>query len=201
MDVVFILEHEFAGKGSKAVQGPWNLFFFHFFEEVEVSCDSVAEAHAWGCVEFGYAAEDHEVGEFFCESYSGDFVDFRGKFYIGFVDHYEDVLFCAEGEEFSQIFSGDGRRSWIVWVADDQEVVFSLQSVAEVVYIEEKVIFFTEMVVFLGAAGEGEFSGVFGVGWSEDQGVFRVALLDQKGDEFAGAISGENEFGRDITVF
>ena len=72
---------------------------------------------------------------------------------------------------------------------------------AKVIYIEDKVILFAQMVVFLGAAGEGEFSGVFGVGWSEDQGVFRVSLLDQKGDEFAGAISGENEFGRDITVF
>ena len=107
MDVVFILEHEFAGKGSKAVQGPWNLFFFHFFEEVEVSCDSVAEAHAWGCVEFGYAAEDHEVSEFFCEGYRGDLADVRGEFYVGFVDHDEDVFLCTECEEFSQVFSGD----------------------------------------------------------------------------------------------
>ena len=119
VDVVFILEHEFAGKGSKAVQGPWNLFFFHFLEKVEVPCDSVAEAHAWGCVEFGYAAEDHEVSEFFCEGYSGDLADVRGEFYVGFVDHDEDVFLCTEREEFSQVFLGDCRGGWVVWVADD----------------------------------------------------------------------------------
>ena len=72
---------------------------------------------------------------------------------------------------------------------------------AEVVYIENEVIFFAEVVVFLSAAGEGEFSGVFGVGWAEDQGVFWVSFLDQEGDEFAGAVSGEDEFGRDAAVF
>ena len=97
-DVVFVLEHEFTGESAEAVKGPWDLFFFHFFEEFQVSGDSVSEAHARGCVEFGYAAEDHEVGEFFCESYGGDFIDIWGEFYVGFVDHYEDVFFCAECE-------------------------------------------------------------------------------------------------------
>jgi len=134
------------------------------------------------------------------KGYGGDLADVRGEFYISFVDHYEDVLFCTECEEFLQVFSGDGGRSRIVWVADDQEVIVSFQSLAEIVYIENEIIFFSEMIVFLGAAGEGEFSGVFGIGWSEDQGVFRVSFLDQECNQFAGAISRENKFCRDITV-
>ena len=108
VDVVFVFEHELAGEGSEAVQGPWDLFFFHFFEKVEVPGDSVTEAHAWGCVEFGYAAEYHEVGEFFCEGYGGDFVDVGGEFYVGFIDHDEDVFFSAECDEFPQVFGSDG---------------------------------------------------------------------------------------------
>lgn len=57
------------------------------------------------------------------------------------------------------------------------------------------------MVVFLGASGEGKFSGIFGVGRSEDQGVFRISFLDQKCDQLAGSVSGKDEFGRDAAVF
>ena len=109
VDVVFVFEHEFTGESSEAVQGPWNLFFFHFFEEIEVSCDSIAEAHARGSVEFGYAAENHKIGEFFCKGYGGDFVDVGGEFYIGFVDHDEDIFLVTECNELAQVFSGDGR--------------------------------------------------------------------------------------------
>ena len=56
----------------------------------------------------------------------------------------------------------------MVWVADDEKVVFSIQSLAEIIYIQDKVILLAKVVVFLGASGEGKFSGIFGVGRSED---------------------------------
>ena len=32
-DVFLVFEHEFTGESSEAVEGPWDLFFFHFFEK------------------------------------------------------------------------------------------------------------------------------------------------------------------------
>lgn len=100
-DVFLVFEHEFTGESSEAVEGPWDLFFFHFFEKFEVSGDSVAEAHSRSGVEFGYAAKYHKVGEFSGEGYSSDCLDVGGEFYVGFVDHYEDVFLGTECEEFS----------------------------------------------------------------------------------------------------
>ena len=100
-DVFLVFEHEFTGESSEAVEGPWDLFFFHFFEKFEVSGDSVAEAHSRGSVEFGYAAKYYEVGEFPGEGYSSDCLDVGGEFHVGFVDHYEDVFLGTECEKFS----------------------------------------------------------------------------------------------------
>ena len=103
MDVGFVLEHQLTGQGSQAVEGPWYLFFFHFLEEFQVSSDSVAQTHTWGCVEFGYAAEYHQVLEFSGKANGGNFIDIRGKLYVSFVDHHENVLLIAEGNNFTQV--------------------------------------------------------------------------------------------------
>ena len=56
------------------------------------------------------------------------------------------------------------------------------------------------MIVFLGTSGEGELSGVFRIGRPKDQGVLRGTLLDQKGDQLAGAVSRKDEISGNIAV-
>ena len=56
------------------------------------------------------------------------------------------------------------------------------------------------MVVFLGTSGERELSGVFRIGRPKDQSVLRGTLLDQKGDQFAGAVSRKDEISGNIAV-
>ena len=89
----------------------------------------------------------------------------------------------------------------IIWVAEDEKIVFSIQSPAKIIYIENKVILFAQVVVFLSASGEGEFPGVFWIGRTQDKGMLWISFLYQQCDQFAGTISGQDEFGRNITIF
>lgn len=151
-DIVFILEHDLAGKGAHAVKRPWSLFLPHFGKEIHVSGDAVTQTHSRGCEEFGYASEYHEIGEFTCQWDGGDSADIRGKFYVSFVDHYEDIFFRTEADEAAKIFLSDRRGSWVVGIAEDKEIITLFQFLTEIRDVRFEIVIFLKMIVFLRAS-------------------------------------------------
>ena len=102
-DIVFILEHDLAGKGAHAVKRPWSLFLPHFGKEIHVSGDAVTQTHSRGCEKFRYASKNHKVGEFPGQRNGSDGIDIRSKLHISFIDHHEDIFFRAETDQLAEI--------------------------------------------------------------------------------------------------
>ena len=137
-----VKEHFFAGKCTETVQGPWRLLFFHLSQKFSVSCDSISETHAWCCIEFGNTAQNHQICKFSGQRNCCYCIDVRCKFHVCFVNHDKNIFSRTERNQLSQIFLHDRRRSRIIRITDDQEIIAFFQCFTQIIHIQNKVTFF-----------------------------------------------------------
>ena len=106
----------------------------------------------------------------------------------------------AERKETLHIISQDRGGGRIIRIAENEKIITVFQRTAEVVHIQMKIIFLSQMIVFLCASGEGKFSGIFGVSRTEYESMLWRECFDQQRDQFAGTVAGQDVFCRDTAV-
>ena len=110
-------------------------------------------------------------------------------------------MLSTESDQFTEFILGNRRGSRVVRITENKEIVTIFERLAEIINIQAKIPFFLKMIIFLCASGERKFTGVFGISWSQDQGMLRSSFLDQQRDQLAGSISREDKVSRNIAVF
>ena len=91
LNKIFVLQHAHACISAQTVQTPWVLVLFQCIQESLVTCDTVAQTESRSCIELGYTAQDHQVIVRSCQRHGGNFGHIWSKFYIGLVNHYENI--------------------------------------------------------------------------------------------------------------
>ena len=103
-------------------------------------------------------------------------------------------------DQIPEVLLGNSRRSGVVGVTENEKIITLLQFSAEIRNVRFKIHTFLKVIVFLCASGKRKFSGVFRIGRSKNKGMLRRAFLDQKRDQFTGAVSRKDKISRNIAV-
>ena len=137
-----VKEHFFAGKCTKTIQRPWRLLFSHSGEKFSVSCNAIAETHTRSRIKFRYTTQNHQICKFSGQRNRCYCIDVRCKFHVCFVNHDKNIFSRTERNQLSQIFLHDRRRSRIIRITDDQEIIAFFQCFTQIIHIQTKVTFF-----------------------------------------------------------
>ena len=106
----------------------------------------------------------------------------------------------AEGKDFSQFLLCDSRGSGIVRVTHNQEIIIFFQGKTEILDIQSKIAGILQMIPGLSTSGKRKLPGIFRVGGTEYQRMPGIYSFNEKRNQFAGSVAGQNKVRGYATV-
>ena len=148
VDVVGVPKHDLPRDRSQGIDRPGIFLCADLGEQFPVSGDGIAETETGSGEKFGGAAQNDQIIVGCRKRDARDLIHMLRKFHIGLIHHDIDPVLSAGGEDLCHLGSTDTGGSRVVGIADDNKIERLVKTFGKIVYIESKIRFLSERIVY-----------------------------------------------------